>query len=486
MTTKRHLNDAQSSKSKRHQDPAPSPIFNYIKNYHTFQTFDTKEFLCLLNCDTRESAKLETQNQLESILQVKKVKDDIRLFVANLLNGDMKFLSDPRAEIYWMEKRNVFETVTNAHKQLGVYNAVSSSVSTQALKESQNNEPAAAVNTPPRRASPPLFENIWTIWSDLLNVILTDDHEDQDIHEFSLEYLGIITLGNHIGNRQSREMYPKELVAETNKMMKPPVVDMFHKYEAFYSPLFDALATSLDACHTLLLKNALRVKNTRDPTLQFGFDCFVILLQAINNELLRLGLSTKSYYNADGIVLDNASGFELCLLETSGPYGLMDEGRETTDHIKAAYGLLSMLHTVAHKFIHADIEVFKKLKVCFVHAHQNQVRLWTFSLVGRHLYALTRVDSAIIPTCYSDTFKDDFKHFSHLFWRIKMLTEIANDSLKEIERSHEEARAAASVDVLPRLDDFLIDGVEVKLSSRVTNVEDIFVSSSPVLPDSPL
>lgn len=143
-------------------------------------------------------------------------------------------------------------------------------------------------------------------------------------------------------------------------------------------------------------------------------------LQAINNELLRLGLSTKSYYNADGIVLDNASGFELCLLETSGPYGLMDEGRETTDHIKAAYGLLSMLHTVAHKFIHADIEVFKKLKVCFVHAHQNQVRLWTFSLVGRHLYALTRVDSAIIPTCYSDTFKDDFKHFSHLFWRIKV------------------------------------------------------------------
>ncbi|CEP12587.1 hypothetical protein [Parasitella parasitica] len=345
----------------------------------------------------------------------------------------------------------------------------------------------------------------------------------------SLEYLGIITLGNHIGNRQSREMYPKELVAETNKMMKPPVVDIFHKYEAFYSPLFDALATSLDACHTLLLRNALRVKNTRDPTLQFGFDCFVIFvtqvikyknllskqeaifnyrvmfpmfdavvsclphcvfypgetsLQAINNELLRLGLSTKSYYNADGIVLDNASGFELCLLETSGPYGLMDEGRETTDRIKAAYGLLSMLHTVAHKFIHADIEVFKKLKVCFVHAHQNQVRLWTFSLVGRHLYALTRVDSAIIPTCYSDTFKDDFKHFSHLFWRIKMLTEIANDSLKEIERSHEEARAAASVVVLPRLDDFLIDGAEVKLSSRVTNVEDIFVSSSPVLPDS--
>lgn len=97
----------------------------------------------------------------------------------------------------------------------------------------------------------------------MLNVILTDDHEDQDIHEFryemgldfflywtnmfeynSLEYLGIITLGNHIGNRQSREMYPKELVAETNKMMKPPVVDIFHKYEAFYSPLFDALV-----CH---------------------------------------------------------------------------------------------------------------------------------------------------------------------------------------------------------------------------------------------
>lgn len=41
------------------------------------------------------------------------------------------------------------------------------------------------------------------------------------------------------------------------------------------------------------------------------------------------------------------------------------------------------------------------------------------------------------------------------------------------------------VDNLPRLDEYLVETAEVKLSSRVSNVSEIFISSSPIRSDSP-
>lgn len=143
-------------------------------------------------------------------------------------------------------------------------------------------------------------------------------------------------------------------------------------------------------------------------------------LQAINNEFKRLDMTTKSYYNADGIILDNDTGLELCLLETSGPFGLINVSRETTDQVKAAYGLLAMLHTIAHQFVHADIQVFKKLKICFIHAAQDRIRLWSFCLIDKELYVLNRVDSAVVPTSNSDRFKADFMHLANLCWKLKV------------------------------------------------------------------
>lgn len=71
-------------------------------------------------------------------------------------------------------------------------------------------------------------------------------------------------------------------------------------------------------------------------------------LQAINFELRRQGLSLSSFYNADAILLDKELDLELAILETSGPFGLKDVKRETTNHIKAAYKLLVILHGVAY------------------------------------------------------------------------------------------------------------------------------------------
>ncbi|KAI9470646.1 MAG: hypothetical protein EXX96DRAFT_622852 [Benjaminiella poitrasii] len=192
-------------------------------------------------------------------------------------------------------------------------------------------------------------------------------------------------------------------------------------------------------------------------------------LQAINNELERLKMSTKSYYNADGVILDNDTGFELCLLETSDPFGLIDISRETKDQVKVAYDLLSVLHTIAHQFVHADIQVFKKLNTCFVPAAQN-------------------IDNAVLPTSNSDQFRAEFMHLVNLFWKLEMLLDDAKSSLSEIEASHTKNETAyfdGHIKDLPRLDHYLVESAEVKFSSRISKVSDIYISRSPIQPDSP-
>lgn len=143
-------------------------------------------------------------------------------------------------------------------------------------------------------------------------------------------------------------------------------------------------------------------------------------LQAINKELERLKISAKSYYNADGVILDNNTGSGLCLLETSDPFGLIDISRETTDQVKASYGLLSMIRTIAHQFVYCDIKVYHKLKICFVHAAKDRIWLWSFCLIDKELYILNIVDSTVLPTSNSDQFKAEFMRLANFFWKLKV------------------------------------------------------------------
>lgn len=63
-------------------------------------------------------------------------------------------------------------------------------------------------------------------------------------------------------------------------------------------------------------------------------------LESISEELKIQGLSSKKYYNADGVIKDNIYGCELAFLETSGPFGL----DEVKDYNKAAYRLLLVIY----------------------------------------------------------------------------------------------------------------------------------------------
>lgn len=142
-------------------------------------------------------------------------------------------------------------------------------------------------------------------------------------------------------------------------------------------------------------------------------------LQAIKFELERRGLSLSNYYNADGILLDKSCDMELALLETTGPFGLKNVTRETTDHVKAAYGLLAMLHKVAYSYIYADADIFLKLKVYFIHAAGEKIRLWSFRLVSKELYVFNRIRSAVLPVNHVDS-KEEFEGITNMMWELKV------------------------------------------------------------------
>ncbi|KAI9363184.1 hypothetical protein BD770DRAFT_380965 [Pilaira anomala] len=139
-------------------------------------------------------------------------------------------------------------------------------------------------------------------------------------------------------------------------------------------------------------------------------------LQAIKFELERQGLSRSSFYNADGILIDTSCDMELALLETTGPFGLKNITRVTTDHVKAAHGMMTMLHGLAYSYIYADADIFFKLKVYFIHAYDKKIRLRSFGLVSKELYIFRRIRSEVLPVNHVDS-EEEIKGITNMMWK---------------------------------------------------------------------
>ncbi|KAI7880279.1 uncharacterized protein EV154DRAFT_450794 [Mucor mucedo] len=141
-----------------------------------------------------------------------------------------------------MEKDSMCATILISHKQLQLYHTVSSDSMDNTLSSLQRpDQSAISTNTPSSPASfaetEPTSENVWSIWSDTLHTMLTEDNNDEDVHEYSLEYLGIIILGHHVGNKQSRKFYPKELQLKTNELIQTPIDDVIQKFHFIHHRL---------------------------------------------------------------------------------------------------------------------------------------------------------------------------------------------------------------------------------------------------------
>lgn len=91
-----------------------------------------------------------------------------------------------------------------------------------------------------------------------------------------------------------------------------------------------------------------------------------VQLQAICDELKLAHKDNSSYYNADGIIINNKRKIEIAAVETTGPFHLSNNSKETQDYTKAGYGLVSMLRFIGRKFPYGNCGIFKRIDVFFI------------------------------------------------------------------------------------------------------------------------
>lgn len=78
------------------------------------------------------------------------------------------------------------------------------------------------------------------------------------------------------------------------------------------------------------------------------------------------GIYFRFFRKADGIV--KYDDIEFCLLDTSGPFGISDNGSFVSDHVKGLFGALTFLRNILKTYYYATEDTLLELKVIFVHA----------------------------------------------------------------------------------------------------------------------
>ncbi|EPB91629.1 hypothetical protein HMPREF1544_01551, partial [Mucor circinelloides 1006PhL] len=110
---------------------------------------------------------------------------------------------------------------------------------------------------------------------------------------------------------------------------------------------------------------------------------------------------------------------ELVLLEAFGPHGkCSDNKKKNTDHIKVPYGLIAMLNSIAFNYCYAGLDLFKKLKVYFIHAAGDRIRFWSFNLAISKLYVLNRQRSSKTPIHAKDS-KESLMAIVNMMWELQ-------------------------------------------------------------------
>ncbi|CEI86454.1 hypothetical protein RMCBS344292_00894 [Rhizopus microsporus] len=109
----------------------------------------------------------------------------------------------------------------------------------------------------------------------------------------------------------------------------------------------------------------------------FEMTCSHSCLKFVPGEVLLS--STEEPYNADAVV--KFEDIEICLLETSGYYGLNDKGRFGYDHLKGAFGAISMIRHAYKKYPYATTTAAQELRVFFMHAKEKRLNLWSIKFV---------------------------------------------------------------------------------------------------------
>lgn len=122
-------------------------------------------------------------------------------------------------------------------------------------------------------------------------------------------------------------------------------------------------------------------------------------LQAMIEQLTIMDskVDKRKTYNADGVIrLHELYDLEILLLETAGSFQSKDERKISFDNIKGMFALFAMMKTVADRFDYASVELFKKLKLYFVQASDEYLRLWSIQYISNGTYKFNGEDKIVV------------------------------------------------------------------------------------------
>ncbi|KAG0165188.1 hypothetical protein DFQ30_008850 [Apophysomyces sp. BC1015] len=148
-------------------------------------------------------------------------------------------------------------------------------------------------------------------------------------------------------------------------------------------------------------------------------------------------LDSRHKYLADGVVRFDEDK-EILLLETSSAYSTATAEKISFDHHKGMFGLLSMMKTTADQYKYASFEIFRKLKLHFVHVHGTAVRHWTMSVPDSNIYLMCKEQRAEIPRKFADKGTQSLP-FVLLYLNLAAAIQNSVETLSALEASHEEA-----------------------------------------------
>lgn len=274
-------------------------------------------------------------------------------------------------------------------------------------------------------------EDIWACWQQHL--------ENDTLHEYSLERLGIIQCGSSL---QCNPNYPQELydlLVFDNTRLDNPINNHHQIFDEIFDTadnqeqmlqLLDAISydqkknKEIAFVYAVLTTLLSRAPDNDIASHEADFSYFIVWplidavakavngakfnpgeyhLEAIAAEFDRRRIGNKQHYKADGCIslnINNAK-HELVLLEVSGHYKLKDEPRFTKDHVKAGYGLVAMLNQIVYQYKYASFEIFTAIRLYFVHVKNTKLRLWSFEMASPGIYILNLVDSQTLPDSFA-------------------------------------------------------------------------------------
>ncbi|CAO3689705.1 unnamed protein product [Rhizopus stolonifer] len=297
------------------------------------------------------------------------------------------------------------EAAASCHTSFKASASVTHVIESDSLSESPasdctTEQPAGLVTDQPIINSQ---DDIWACWRLHLN--------DNSLHKYSLERLGIIQCGNKI---QCRDCYPSELydlliydlliydlliydmliydmliydllIYDPSTSVNPVsnnagIFDLIFDevsnkslmsrklYQIAYEDKQDPQVFAVTSVLEILTKSVFASVCVTDEEANYShyviwplldtiiatvdelkFHCGEYRLRSVDKELSQRNIRSNEYYKSDGCIstLIDGARIELVLLEVSGPFKLDDESRFVKDHVKAGYGLIAMLNEIA-------------------------------------------------------------------------------------------------------------------------------------------